>query len=106
MRPGARVEELISDVGENGGAARRDAASGNQSEEPAEKLAEINRGRELGELGEESGREVVGIVVQLQGSGRFGQVERLTTKADGRLRSSWAATLRIGEAVQERSGIT
>src|SRR5260370_30791658 len=105
MRPGARVEELSSDVGENGGAARRDAWSGNQSEEPAEKLAESNRGRELGELGEEIGREVFGIVVQLQGSGRFGQAEMVRTKAEVRLRASEAATLPIGEAIQAASGI-
>jgi hypothetical protein len=34
-RAGARVEELIRDVSENGGAPRRDAAFGNQSEEAA-----------------------------------------------------------------------
>ena len=70
-----RVKKLVGDVGQDGGAPRRDAASGDQSEETCEKLAEIDGGRELGELGEEVGGEVFRIVVQLQGSGGFGQAE-------------------------------
>jgi hypothetical protein len=53
MRAGVRVEELIGDVSEDGGAARRDAASGDQGEEAGEKLAEIDRRRDLGKLREE-----------------------------------------------------
>jgi hypothetical protein len=105
MRPGARVEELISDVGENGGAARRDSASGDKSEETGQELAEINRGRELGELGEEVGREVFGIVVQLQGSGGLGKAEMVRTEAEVMLRASEVATLPIGEAIQATGGI-
>jgi hypothetical protein len=63
MTAGVGVEELIGDVSENGGASRRDAASGDQSEEAGEKLAEINGGRELGEVGEEVGGEVFRIVI-------------------------------------------
>jgi len=99
------VEELIRDVSENGGASRRDAASGDQSEETGEKLTEIDSGRELREVGEEVGGEVFRIVIQLQGSGRFGQAEMVRTKAEVRLRASEAATLPIGEAVQAASGI-
>jgi len=44
--------------------------------EAGEKLAEIDSGREFGELGEEVGGEIFRIVVQLQGSGGFGQAER------------------------------
>jgi hypothetical protein len=73
MMARVRVEELIGDVSENGGASRRDAASGNQSEEAGEELAEIDSGGELGEFGEEVGRKVFRVVVQLQGSGGFGQ---------------------------------
>jgi hypothetical protein len=47
MRAGASVKELIGDVSKNRSAPRRDAASGDQSEETAEKLAKIDRGREL-----------------------------------------------------------
>ena len=60
-----RVEELIGNVSEHGGAPRRDAALGDQSEETGEKLAEIDRGRELGELREEIGSEIIRVVVQL-----------------------------------------
>jgi len=63
MTAGVGVEELIGDVSENGGASRRDAASGDQSEEAGEKLAEINSGRELREVGEEVGGEVFRIVI-------------------------------------------
>jgi len=43
MMAGVRVEELSGDVSENGGASRRDAALGDQSEKAGEKLAEIDR---------------------------------------------------------------
>jgi len=100
-----RVEELIGDVSENGGAPRRDAAFGDQSEEAGEKLAEIDRGRELGELGEEVGGEIFRVVVQLKGSGGFGQAKMVRTKAEMRLRAREAATLAVGEAINATSGI-
>ena len=99
MRAGVRVKELIGDVRENGGAPRRDTASGNQSEEAGEKLAEIDSGRDLGELREEVGGEVFRIVVQLQGSGGFGQAEMVRTESEARLRASEAATLAVGVAI-------
>jgi hypothetical protein len=105
MMAGVRVEELIGDVSENGGAPGRDAAFGDQSEETREKLPEIDSGRELGEVGEEVGGEVFRIVVQLQGSSGFGQAEMVRTKAEVRLRASEAATLAVGEAIQATSGI-
>src|SRR5437879_13885639 len=98
MRAGVRVEELIGDVRENGGASRRDAAFGNQSEEACEKLAEINSRRDLGELREEVGGKVFRIVIQLEGSGGFGQAEMVSTEAEVRLRASEAATLTDGVA--------
>src|SRR5260370_39815754 len=105
MRAGVRVKKLVGDVGQDGGAPRRDAASGDQSEERCEKLAEIDGGRELGELGEEVGGEVFRIVVQLQGSGGFGHAEMVRTKAEVRLRASEAAALPVGVAIQATSGI-
>ena len=99
------MEELIRDVSENGGASRRDAASGDQSEETGEKLTEIDSGRELREVGEEVGGEVFRIVIQLQGSGGFGQAEMVRAEAEVRLRASEAATLAVGEAIQATSGI-
>jgi hypothetical protein len=105
MRAGVRVEELIGDVSENGGASRRDAAFGDQSEEAGEKLAEIDSRREFGELREEIGGEVFRIVVQLEGSGGFGQAEMVRTEAKVRLRASEAATFAVGVAIQATSGI-
>ena len=105
MRAGASVKELISDVSKNRSASRRDVASGDQSEEAGEKLAEIDGGRELRELGEEVGREIFRIVIQLQGSGGFGKAEMVRTKAEMGLRASEAATLPVGVAIQATSGI-
>jgi hypothetical protein len=96
---------LIGDVSENGSAPRRDAASGNQSEEAGEKLAEINSRREFGELREEVGGKVFRIVVQLEGRGGFGQAEMVRTEAEVRLRASEAATLTVGVAIEATSGI-
>ena len=99
------MEELIGDVSENGSASRRDAAFGDQSEEAGEKLAEIDGRREFGELGEEVGGEVFRIVIQLEGSGWFGQAEMVRTEAEVRLRASEAATLAVGVAIKTTSGI-
>ncbi len=102
---GVRVEELIGDVSENGGAPRRHAAFGNQSEEAGKKLAEIDSRGEFGELREEVGGKVFRIVVQLEGSGGFGQAEMVRTEAEVRLRASEAETLNVGVAIQAASGI-
>jgi hypothetical protein len=105
MMAGVRVEELIGDVSENGRASRRDAAFGDQSEESGEELAEIDGRRDLGELREQVGGEVFRIVIQLQGSGGFGQAEMVRTKAEVRLRASEAATHAVGVAIETTSGI-
>ena len=105
MMAGVRVEELIGDVSENGGASRRDAALGDQSEEAGEKLAEIDSGGKFGELREEVGGKVFRIVIQLEGSGGFGQAEIVRTEAEVRLRASEAATLTVGVAIEATSGI-
>jgi hypothetical protein len=63
MVAGAGVKELIGDVSENGGAPRRDAPFGDQSEETGEKLAEVDSRGELGEVWEEVGGEVFRIVI-------------------------------------------
>ena len=99
------MEELVGDVSEDGGAARGDATLGDQGEEAGEKLAEIDSRREFGELGEEVGGEIFRIVVQLQGSGGFGQTEMMRTEAEVRLRASEAATLSVGVAIETTGGI-
>ena len=51
------MEELVDDIGENGGATRGDAALGHQDEESCEELPEVHGGM-YGEIGEEIRREV------------------------------------------------
>jgi len=54
------VWELVGDVGQDGGAARRDAALGDEDKEPGEELADVDGGVEFGKLGEEFRGEVEG----------------------------------------------
>jgi hypothetical protein len=53
------MQELVGDVGENGGAAGRDAAFGGMDEEAGKKFAQVFRGGEMLVAGEEVLREVV-----------------------------------------------
>jgi hypothetical protein len=64
------VEELVGDVGKDGGAAGRDAAFGDEGEEAAEELADVDAGGELGEFGEEVGGEVFRVVLEKGGKAR------------------------------------
>src|SRR5258706_15376518 len=91
LMAGVRVEELIGDVSENGGASRRDAALGDQSKKAGEKLAESNSRREFGEFGEEDGGKVFRIVVEFGGSGGFGRAEMVGAGAERRMGESKAA---------------
>ncbi len=49
---------IWSDVAQDGGATRRDAAIGDEDQEPREKLVDVDAGVEFGEFGEEIGGEV------------------------------------------------
>jgi hypothetical protein len=64
------VEELVGDVGKDGGAAGRDAAFGYESEEAGEELTDVRAGGELSEFGKEIGGEVFRVVLQGLGRGR------------------------------------
>jgi hypothetical protein len=75
------VEELVGDVGEDGGAAGRDAASGDEREESAEKLADVRAGGELGEFGEEIGGEVFRITERLLVGAGVAQTEMVRTES-------------------------
>ncbi len=66
------VEELVGDVGEDGGAAGGDGALGDELEEPGEKLVDVDGGVELGKFGEEVGGEVEGIIWRLLKAGTDG----------------------------------
>jgi hypothetical protein len=91
------VEELVGDVGEDGGAARRDAAFGDESEEAGEELADVVGGIELGELGEEVGGEVFGVVEGVRGH-ELGDAVLGVAKAEAEMggQAGKAATLAIG----------
>ena len=52
------MQELVGDVGEDGGAARPDAAFGHLNKETGEELADVDAGGEFGKLGEEVRREI------------------------------------------------
>ena len=66
------VEELVDDVGQDGGAAGGDAAFGDENEEAGEKLVDVDTALELGELGEELGGQVEGIIWRLLKPGADG----------------------------------
>src|SRR5713226_4610056 len=63
------VEELVSDVGEDGGAAGGDAGFGGEDQQPGEELVAVDGGVELGEFGEEVGGEVFRVVLWRLGHG-------------------------------------
>ena len=60
------MEELVGDVGEDGGAAGGDAAFGDEKEEAGEELVDVDGGVELGEFGYEVGGEVFGVVLDVR----------------------------------------
>jgi len=55
------VEELIGDVGQDGGAARGDAALGDLDKEIGEELVDREGGLELGEFADEFRGEIRGV---------------------------------------------
>ena len=91
------VEELVGDVGEDGGAARGDAAFGDEDEEAGEEKFYIEGGIEFGELGEEIGGEVFGVVVGVSGKRNGGDVLGVAeAEAMVRAQAGEAATLAVG----------
>jgi len=74
------MEELIGDVGENGGATRGDAALGHQDEESCEELPKVHGGM-CGEIGEEIRGEVGRIVRRRwKGGGQGAEAEMMSAK--------------------------
>src|SRR5712692_1135844 len=74
------VEELVGDIGKDGGAAGGDAAFGDEDQEAGEKLADVRAGGELGEFGEEVGGEVGEIALVLLAGGPQGGTHREVVK--------------------------
>jgi hypothetical protein len=93
------VEELVGDVGQDGGAAGRDAAFGDEGEEAGEELADVRADGELGEFGEEVGREVFRVVLHGHRNGNGGVCLGV---AETKARVNWQA----GEATALAIGIT
>jgi hypothetical protein len=56
-----RMEELVGEVAEHGGAAGRDAAFGDLNDEAGEEFLNVLAGREFVEFGEEVGGEILEI---------------------------------------------
>jgi len=69
------MEQLVRDVRQNGGAAGRDAALGDEDEQPGEELLDVGGRLELRELGEEFGGEILGVRL---GGRRAGMTETKT----------------------------
>jgi len=69
------MEQLVRDVRQNGGAAGRDAALGDEDEQPREELLDVGGRLELRELGEEFGGEILGVRL---GGRRAGMTETKT----------------------------
>jgi hypothetical protein len=91
------VEELVGDVGEDGGAARGDAAFGYHDEEASEELADVGAGREFGEFGEEIGGEVFRVVMNVHGWGGSGVCLGVAeTRARVSRQAGEAAALAVG----------
>ena len=74
------VEELIGDVAQDGSAARRDAALGDQGKQANEELTKVDGAGELGELGKKVGGEVFRVIVGMLRGTRVTETEMVRTK--------------------------
>jgi hypothetical protein len=97
------VEELVGDVGHDGGAAGGNAAFGDEDEETGEKLVDVETGAELGEFGEEIGGEVFRVVLRL-GRGEQSGMAETKMGASVQNRETTAATVG-GEAAAAEGGL-
>jgi len=94
------VEELVGDVGKDGGAAREYAAFGDEDQEAVEELVDVRGGIELREFGEEFREEVfrVALGVRREGAGDAG-LRVAEAKAKMSLQAGKPAALAIGIAI-------
>ena len=95
------VEELVGDVGQDSGAARGDGTFGDELEEAGEKLVDVDTAFELGELGEELGGEVEGIIWRLMKARADGGTCRQVVEAKTQMGTGgeFPAALAVGEKV-------
>jgi hypothetical protein len=96
-----RVEELVGDVGEDGGAACGDAALGEEDQEAGKKLVDVDGGVKLRELREEVGGEVEGVAGRCGQKGADGGAgaEMVETEPKMGIGGVESATLAVGETV-------
>src|SRR5882762_2840325 len=96
---GEGAEELVGDVGEDGGAAGGDFVLGEEEEQAGEEIVDLGGGGEIVEVDGEGGRDFGG--VELRWSGNLGVLgaERLGAEADE------AATHAVGEAIVAAIGV-
>jgi len=105
---GEGAEELVGDVGQDGGASGRDAVLGEKEQEAGEEVVDGGGGGEFGEAGGEGGGEIGGLAAifgELGVAGTIASVCDFFAGEAGRGRSESApfgrelAALAIGEAV-------
>jgi hypothetical protein len=95
------MEELVGDVGQNGGATRGDAALGDLDEQTGEKLVDVHGGLEFREFGEEFGGEIVGVGLGLPvgdaHGGAGGEVVEAKTKLG--IQAGQTTALAVGKMI-------
>ena len=96
---GKSAEELIGDVGEDGGAAGRDFVFGEEEEEAGEEGVDGDGGAEFLEVGGEGGGGVGGFALVLLEPGVIGAIRGV------RVEGEQAATHTVGEAMRAASGV-
>jgi hypothetical protein len=93
--------KLVGDVDEDGGAAGRDAATGDENQQAGQKELHLERGDQLCRVAKEFDGEVLGVIVGVLageiGSGAQGEVAEAEPELGIRARK--AAALAIGEAM-------
>jgi hypothetical protein len=100
-----RVEELVGDVGQDGGAARGDAALGDLDEEIGEEFVDGDGGLEVGEFADELGGEIRGVGLGKLARGAHGGTQGEMVEAKTKLGSGVAAAFAVGETMLAAVGI-
>jgi hypothetical protein len=93
--------KLVGDVDEDGGAAGRDAAAGDEHQQAGQKELHLEGGDQLRGVAKQFNAEIFGVIVSVLageiGSGTQGEVAEAETEL--RIRARKAAALAIGKAM-------
>jgi len=99
------VEELVSDVCEDRGAARRDSAFGDKFEKPGEKLVDVDADVELRKFRQEFGGEVFRVVLNVHWEDSRSDCLGMAETKAGVSRQAWeAAALAVGIKIRTARG--